>query len=165
MARKPAKPREAYQLKITLIGSKPTIWRRVLVAAEFTLEELHWVIQVAMPWKDSHLHQFHDKRGTRYSDGRFGLEEVTDEARTTLSEALRKPKDRIVYEYDFGDGWEHLVVLEKIAAAEPKQSSRRASRASGPPRPRTAAASGAMRICLTCSEIRITRNMTTWSNG
>jgi hypothetical protein len=121
VARKPAAPRDAYQLKITLIGSKPAIWRRVIVSPDMYLEELHWVIQAAMPWTNSHLHQFYDKNRTFYSDPKFNLENVNDETRTKLSDLLIKPKDSIVYEYDFGDGWEHLVVLEKIVAPEPKQ--------------------------------------------
>lgn len=112
---------DVYQLKITLLGSKPAIWRRVLVPAEFTLEELHWVIQAAMPWTNSHLHQFYDRDRTFYSDSRFELEGVEDETTTPLSDLLRKPKDRIVYEYDFGDSWEHGIELEKILQREPKQ--------------------------------------------
>lgn len=112
---------EVYQLKITLLLSKPAIWRRMLVLADFSLDELHWVIQAAMPWTNSHLHQFLDKSRTVYSDPRFQIEDAKDEARTKLSTLLSKPKDKIVYEYDFGDGWEHGVVLEKILPREPKQ--------------------------------------------
>ena len=114
-------PCNFFQIKITLLGSKPSIWRRVLVPSDFTLEELHWAIQAAMPWTNSHLHQFIDENERRYSDPRFDLEDVANETRTPVSKLLGNPKDWIVYEYDFGDGWEHSVELEKVVEAEAKQ--------------------------------------------
>lgn len=93
----------------------------MLVDPESTLEDLHWVIQAAMPWTNSHLHQFSDRDSTYYSDPRFKLEDVEDETRAKLKLLLVKPKDRIVYEYDFGDGWKHGIELEKILPADPKQ--------------------------------------------
>jgi hypothetical protein len=119
--KKAAEPRLIFQIKINLLGSKPSIWRRVLVPSDFTLEELHWVIQAAMPWTNSHLHQFIDENEKRYSDPRFQLEDVADEKRTFVFDLLRKPKDWVVYEYDFGDGWEHIVELEKVIEADAKQ--------------------------------------------
>jgi hypothetical protein len=108
-----------YRLKVTLRGSRPPIWRRVQVDAAVTLLELHQILQVVMGWTDSHLHQF--RRGSRYygqTDLEFGMERE-NERRVRLSEVLRKVKDRMVYEYDFGDGWEHDVVLEASATAAP----------------------------------------------
>jgi hypothetical protein len=49
---------QVYQLKITLWGTKPQIWRRVLLSEQTTLHQLHWIIQGAMSWTNSHLHQF-----------------------------------------------------------------------------------------------------------
>ena len=109
------KAAERFQLKVTLLGTRPPVWRRLIVPADATLDEVHWIIQVAMPWQNSHLHQFHDTdRTTRYSDPEFELEEVEDESGVRLRQVLREPKDRIAYEYDFGDSWEHLIQLEKI---------------------------------------------------
>ncbi len=82
-----------------------------------TLFQLHQILQVVMGWTNSHLHQF--RRGTTYygeSDPEFGVDRE-NERRVRLSEVLRKPKDRMVYEYDFGDGWEHDVVLEGNASS------------------------------------------------
>ncbi len=103
-----------YQIKITLVGSKPPIWRRVLVADTMTLARLHDVIQIAMGWTDSHLHQFAVK-GQLYGtpDPEFDVE-VKDAARVKLGGVLKQEKDWIVYEYDFGDSWEHRIVLEKV---------------------------------------------------
>lgn len=103
-----------YRLKVTLRRSRPSIWRRFLVPADITLKRLHDSLQVVMGWTDSHLHQFSAK-GVLYgtSDREFGLVRVS-ETRTTIAQLLRHPKDRLLYEYDFGDGWEHDVVLEGV---------------------------------------------------
>lgn len=121
MVRKTVTPSAVYQIKIVLINSKPLIWRRVLVEPDMTLEEIHYVVQTTMPWTNSHLHQFHARDGARYADPAFELDDTADETRVRLDELLVKPKDRIVYEYDFGDGWNHAIELEKIVAREPKQ--------------------------------------------
>jgi len=103
-----------YRLKVTLRGAKPPIWRRFLVPADITLKRLHDSLQAVMGWTDSHLHQFSAK-GVLYgtSDREFGLKRVS-ETRTTLAQVLRRPKDRLKYQYDFGDSWEHDVVLEAV---------------------------------------------------
>jgi hypothetical protein len=78
---------------------------------------LHDILQVVMGWTDSHLHQF--RRGTTYfgqPDPETGMERE-NERRVVLRQVLRRPRDRMVYEYDFGDGWEHDVVLEAIGEA------------------------------------------------
>jgi len=108
-----------YRLKITLRGIRPPIWRRVEVMPDLSLLELHRVIQGAMGWTDSHLHQF-IHRGTYYSapDPEFGMPTVS-ERRTKIADLLERPKDRFIYEYDFGDGWTHDVVLEAIEEAQP----------------------------------------------
>ena len=106
-----------YRLKVTLRGSRPAIWRRVEVDAALTLFQLHGILQIVMGWTDSHLHQF--RRGSTYygePDPEIGMDRE-NERRARLREVLRKPKDRMVYEYDFGDGWEHDVVLEAIGEA------------------------------------------------
>lgn len=113
-----------FQLKVTLSGSKPPIWRRIQVA-DCTLDELHEVIQTAMGWTNSHLHQF-EIRGKRYGDPEllddgFDDFECVDSTRTNLSDVLPKNRRRFqfAYEYDFGDGWEHEVVFEGCPKPEP----------------------------------------------
>jgi hypothetical protein len=104
-----------YQLKITLKYIRPPIWRRIEVPSDVTLPQLHLVLQAAMGWTNSHLHQF--RVGKTYygnSDvGEFGELNLKDETKLRLSKLLTKPKQKIVYEYDFGDGWEHEILLEK----------------------------------------------------
>ncbi len=86
--------------------------------SDIGLADLHWVFQVAMGWTNSHLHQFVSGRtlyGMQDDDLGMGLDlDVEDENEYKLSELLRKEKDSLRYEYDFGDGWDHKVVLEKI---------------------------------------------------
>jgi len=106
-----------YQLKVTLRGvSKPPVWRRVLVHADASLGELHQVIVDAMGWDDSHLHMFSDG-GARYSTPDMDLDdedEDEDEDEFALADVLAEPGDRLRYTYDFGDGWDHDIKLEKV---------------------------------------------------
>jgi len=107
--------RSVYQIKITLKGIRPPIWRRLLVENSINLEELHIAIQIAMGWTNSHLHQF-------VLNGEcFGVpdEDFPDHTREErdyrVGNLLKQEKDRMIYEYDFGDGWEHIVELESIS--------------------------------------------------
>jgi pRiA4b ORF-3-like protein len=111
-----------YQMKVTLRGARPAIWRRVLVPSETTLQKLHKILQVAIGWTDTHLHQY--RCGSTYygtRDPEFGMECISERS-TLLGEVLARPGSRMVYEYDFGDGWEHDIVLEKILEPVPEQS-------------------------------------------
>jgi hypothetical protein len=117
-----------YQLKITLRGSKPPIWRRILVPADCALESIHYAIQAAMGWYNSHLHAF-EIGGQEYS-GRmpFGDQiesEGLDAARYRLCDVVRE-KSKFSYQYDFGDSWDHTIIVEKIVPpllAEPTKRS------------------------------------------
>jgi hypothetical protein len=103
-----------FRLKVTLRGFKPPIWRRFVVPSDVTLKRLHDSLQAVMGWTDSHLHQF-ESRGVCYgtSDREFDFTPVS-ENRTRVCQVLQHPKDRLTYEYDFGDDWVHDVVLEEI---------------------------------------------------
>jgi hypothetical protein len=114
------KPHTIYQLKITLEHSKPPIWRRILVPSEVSLGKFHFIIQIAMGWTNSHLHQF-IRRGKMYGDAEFNDDfgpPMADENRHQLAQLLEKEKDSLTYEYDFGDGWQHKIILEKILPAD-----------------------------------------------
>ncbi len=108
-----------YRLRIDLQGIKPPIWRRIEVP-DCSLAELHDLIQAAMGWTDSYLHQLEIK-GIRYSipnefDDDFG---VRDSTNVWLSDVVRRPKANLSYKYDFGDNWTHAIVVEAIEPAEP----------------------------------------------
>jgi hypothetical protein len=112
-----------YQFKITLQDIKPKIWRRIQVPGNYTFWDLHVAIQNAMGWYDCHLHQFeiiNPKIGERDligipEDGGFG--DAIPGEKVKIAKYFLSPKDKASYEYDFGDGWEHEVVLEKILPA------------------------------------------------
>ena len=109
-----------YQVKVTLTGSSPPIWRRLLVPGQIPLAQLHDVLQIAMGWTDSQMHQF-EKNGRllRLPLHDWDFEPVLDERSTRLNKLLRREKDWLRYEYDFGDGWEHRVTLEKVLPYDP----------------------------------------------
>ncbi len=103
-----------HQLKITLKGSRPPIWRRVQVASDISLVKLHTTVQIAMGWTDSHLHQFIVGE-TYYGEPDPGWDaEVEDGKTARLSQIAPNPKDKLTYEYDFGDSWEHEILVEKV---------------------------------------------------
>jgi hypothetical protein len=111
------------ELDITLQGSKPKIWRRVLVPDDMNFLELHYIIQFAMGWTNSHLHQFvvgnyERSIGVPYEDD-FDFGETEDSRNIKINTLLNAPKDKIIYEYDFGDSWEHLIEVKKVHEPEP----------------------------------------------
>ncbi|MFN0055203.1 MAG: IS1096 element passenger TnpR family protein [Planctomycetales bacterium] len=112
-----------YRFKITLQDTKPAIWRRI-ETKNITLEGLHELIQTAMGWTNSHLHQF-EIANIFYTDPRF-LEDgddfgAADYGGIRIGDLVAEYGSKLAmgYEYDFGDGWQHRVVLEKITHSEP----------------------------------------------
>ena len=108
---------QIYQIKVTFRGVRPPIWRRIQVSDNFTLAKLHGIIQVVMGWDDDHLHVF-TWEGLNYGDPDPELG-FRSEARVRLSQLHLEQKSRIRYEYDFGDSWEHDLLVEKILPPEP----------------------------------------------
>jgi hypothetical protein len=103
-----------FQLRISLMDSEPEIWRRVLVPEDYSLGDLHDVIQIAMGWENAHLHGFRQKDRSFGPKGPDSFENEQDEEEVLLSDVLKKSGSKILYEYDFGDSWEHVVSLEKV---------------------------------------------------
>ncbi|MDF9832404.1 hypothetical protein M2103_000614 [Ereboglobus sp. PH5-5] len=128
------------RLKITLKHLTPAIWRRVLVPHDIKLPKLHDVIQIAMGWTNSHLHAFETRTKAKIipkikvspkitiyqipyeeedSFGMFGVgSEILDERKHRLDDMMPETKSKCVYTYDFGDNWEHDIVLEKLEPVE-----------------------------------------------
>ncbi|NYT02098.1 MAG: plasmid pRiA4b ORF-3 family protein [Methanosarcinales archaeon] len=105
-----------YQLKVTIDGIEPPIWRRIQVRGDVTLFKLHKIIQEAMGWGDYHLHQFMVGR-EHYSDPSHEDpwdSDVKSEKRARLSKVAPDENNRFIYEYDFGDSWYHEILVEKI---------------------------------------------------
>ena len=99
------------------MGIEPPIWRRFLVPASVDLHQLHQILQVIMGWQNSHLHQF-VLGADVYADPEMEPEgemgQMKDEHQFKLGEVLPREVTAITYEYDFGDRWKHLVLVEKI---------------------------------------------------
>lgn len=111
---KTTKTTAIYQLKISLRHIKPPIWRRVQVFNSITLEELHWIIQIVMGWEDYHLHQF-TINGVEYGMPQPEYEfDVEDEGEVQLKQVVTGENFKFHYTYDFGDSWDHEILIEKI---------------------------------------------------
>lgn len=107
-----------HQLKVSLNGARPPIWRRVLVPSGITLAELHAVIQVAMGWYDDHLHEF-EIGGVRYGQSDLGEWGPAPRNEATVKlERIAPTGSRFTYTYDFGDSWEHTIDVEKVVDRE-----------------------------------------------
>ena len=108
-----------YQLKVVLVGSKPPLHRRLRVPGDARLDWLHAVLQVAIGWTNSHLHQFR-VGGNCYSDPRHHLAEndgdpeILDERKFTLQKIAPGLNDSFDYDYDFGDSWRHRITVDKF---------------------------------------------------
>lgn len=108
-----------YQLKVTLRDLRPPVWRRLLVPANTRLSELHDILQVAMGWTDSHLHQFEVGRRVIGVPDPEDWREVENERRVRLADVAPRAQARLRYEYDFGDSWQHDIMVEKVLPATP----------------------------------------------
>jgi hypothetical protein len=115
-----------YQLHIELLDLEPAIWRRILVPASIKLHKLHVVLLWTMGWAGGHLHEF------VIGQDHYGIPDpnydtpplIQREGRITLSAALGARK-AFTYLYDYGDGWEHRVTVEKILPPDPGLKSAR----------------------------------------
>lgn len=119
-----------YQFKIQIKGlSKPPVWRKVIVPAEFTFMDFHYVIQIAFGWEDCHLFQFKDKeyQGSLFieapSEEYFGFgAKPKDASKVKLSQVFGDKFRKLLYEYDFGDSWVHEITLEEISDGNRKEA-------------------------------------------
>ena len=109
-----------YQLKLTLKHSAPPIWRRIAVRGSTTLARLHTILQIAMGWTDSHLHEF------IIGDLRYGMRDLEwdpldrpkDERRARLGTIVTGVKERFRYEYDLGKAGCMTMMVEQVFPAE-----------------------------------------------
>jgi len=111
-----------YRLKISIRDIRPPVWRRIEIPGDASLGVLHNVLQTAFGWTDSHLHQFEIGDSCFGGADPYGGETwgppVRDEGQARLNEVVGRRK-RFLYEYDFGDSWEHEILIEKVLSAEP----------------------------------------------
>lgn len=113
------------RVRVDLMYAKPPIWRRLDLPGDLMLGELHDVLQVAMGWEDGHLHKFGvgvDRGARAYFVTGFDLSEGDEgvaEDDVQLDQVVSAKGDRLFYDYDFGDGWEHVVVVEEVLEVPP----------------------------------------------
>jgi hypothetical protein len=108
-----------YQLYISLHRISPLVWRRVLVKGTTSIAQLHDIVQCSMGWEDLHLHRFciHGKDYGIYQPG--GLVFDDDPAAVSLADFRLRAGERFIYEYDFGDFWQHDIRLERVLPLTP----------------------------------------------
>ena len=107
-----------FALRIALLDHRPEIWRRLLVPGSVRLDKLHLIFQEAMGWTNSHLHQFrigHALYGTHFDEW---PDEELHEVEFKLTDVAQR-NDRFSYDYDFGDSWEHEVLVERADTTHP----------------------------------------------
>ncbi|MDD3519549.1 MAG: plasmid pRiA4b ORF-3 family protein [Chromatiales bacterium] len=107
-----------YQLKVTLKGSKPPIWRRIQVRSDIRLDKLHYILQITMGWLGGHLHMF-EVNGIPYSEPDPEFPGDTENERKVRLDRIAGKGSVIRYEYDFGDSWVHDIKIEKVIDPEP----------------------------------------------
>jgi site-specific recombinase XerC len=111
---KESKPIVIYQLKIFILDIHPIIWRRIRVSSNSTIADLHYIVQIAMGWTDSHLHRF-IINGEEYGVAQIGgISFTSDPHKVQLADFRLGEKHRFFYQYDFGDDWQHEILVEKI---------------------------------------------------
>ncbi|WNF23437.1 plasmid pRiA4b ORF-3 family protein [Mesobacillus jeotgali] len=123
-----SKKTDTYQLKVSLKGARPPIWRRILVPANIKFHKLHEVIQAAMGWDNDHLYSFEIDNvliEVPESEDEFGFflpsfREKADSKKEQLNKWITGLKFKFTYTYDFGDNWEHTILVEKIEESPQK---------------------------------------------
>lgn len=127
-----------FRVRLDLVGAKPPVWRRLELPGDLALDGLHVVIQAAFGWLDGHLHRFRTGSDHRspYFVTPFDVEEGEDgvlEETVRLDRLLTEKGDRLWYEYDFGDGWDHVLTVEAVTDEPPAEVRCTAGRMACPP--------------------------------
>ena len=120
--------RDILQLRIELTEIEPAIWRRIQMPGDCTFWDLHVAIQNAMGWLDCHLHMFHVTDPTTGQPELIGRpdeeglleEDIVSGWKRLVTQRLSVAHSRLEYVYDFGDDWQHAVVLEEQLPSVPQ---------------------------------------------
>ena len=119
-----------YQMKITLVGFDPAIWRRIEIRSDSTFADLHDAIQSVMKWENSHLHKFRLEKTNKSKEVLIfepqfpgsimePVDGARDEEEEQVDEWIINPGEKAIYTYDFGDDWEHIIELEEVKEPQP----------------------------------------------
>jgi len=122
-----------YQLKITILDISPPIWRTVQVQETFSLNKLHHIIQIAFGWENSHLYCFWNTDIPTTDPVLWGGGTTFWDKKVKIKDVLHEVGDSFSYEYDMGDSWKHLIVLEKFEDGGSKTVKCLAGARSAPP--------------------------------
>ena len=108
-------------LKVVLEDVEPAVIRRLIVPFHLRMDRLHQVLQVALGWTNSHLWEVRaGETGWGEPDPNWGFDGPLDARKATLREVIEDTgARRLLYLYDFGDGWEHTITVERIGPADP----------------------------------------------
>lgn len=131
MGKKPRKHKEpgqgeirrvVYEMKVTLSGIRPPIWRRIQTTGDTLLWSLHGILQAVMGWEDEHPHRFLIN-GTYYGEPGHSTSilEMVDEESVRLSDVIRGERDRFIYQYGSDKAWDHEIRVERILFRDGKQ--------------------------------------------
>src|SRR5579871_3448817 len=103
---------EVYRIHAWIREISPMIWRRILVRSDNTLADLYYALQIAFSWSDFHQHRFriHGKEFGIYRAG--GPWYAEDARKVQLADFQFRLNECFLYEYDFGDRWEHVIRIE-----------------------------------------------------
>ena len=113
-------PKRVYQLRVELQHIAPPVWRRILVPDSVKLTKLDRIVQAAMGWTNSHLHDWNigQRRYGVLDKEWVGSDDMLDEKKFTVGAVLGEQVQTFAYNYDFGDGWEHIITVEECLPAQ-----------------------------------------------
>jgi hypothetical protein len=120
------RPARTLRIRVTLAYTDPPIERRLDLASDLRLDQVHRILQAAFDWNDSHLHEFTqgEQRWDDGSSGSFGpdpfdtMPAPKPERKTRLGQVLAEVGDELEYTYDFGDSWLHILTVEEVLPRE-----------------------------------------------
>jgi len=111
-----------YQFWVILEGISPLIWRRLLVPGDYSIADLHYILQIAFDWDNVHLHRF-EIYSKEYGIGYEGGMSFSDNPhQVRLADFNFRRGEKFLYEYDFGDSWRHIIRVEGILKFDPKKN-------------------------------------------
>ena len=139
-----------YQLRVVLRAVSPLIWRRVLIRSDATIADLHMTLQTALGWTDEHLNRF-VIHGREYGVSHDGIGFRDDPQQLHLADLVLRVGERFVYEYDFTDGWQHDLRVERVLQLDPRRRYPVCIGADARRRPKTAAGHGRFWSCASAT--------------
>jgi hypothetical protein len=110
-----------YHLRIALCDIEPEIWRTFVIDGETPFSELHEIIQIVMGWENEHLYKFYidNQTITDISNDDLDSKNALDSNVITLKKLGLQKGQKFYYLYDFGDNWNHEIIIEDLVETDP----------------------------------------------